>query len=85
MSKGESTMTERKVVAIKIAFSHAYKEYIVRAYLKGDSGGSVRHPDADYYTNDRSDAEDTARCMLDVPQSTKPMHLFKIYSASDLI
>ena len=37
-----------------------YGEWVVRAY---DQGGN-RWPEADYFTNDREDADDTAAAML---------------------
>jgi hypothetical protein len=38
-------------------------EYIARAYTQNDSGVTVRYPEADYFTDDKGDAEQTAAQM----------------------
>jgi hypothetical protein len=45
----------------KIVFDHDTEEWIVQAY----TAGNVRYPAADYFTDDKADAMQTAIAMLD--------------------
>ena len=48
------------ITAVKIKFNREYNEYQVKAY---DENGN-RYPAADYFTNDKEDAQHTANAML---------------------
>lgn len=65
-------IAETKIVKLRTT-----GEWVVRAY---DSRG-IRQPQADYFTNDKKDAEDTAKMMVNMtmerPSFTTILELFK--------
>ncbi len=51
------------VASVKIVRDRVWKEWIVRAY----NANGKRMPDADYHTDDKADAEATAKVMVNAP------------------
>lgn len=47
---------------VRVVHNNEYNEYIVKLYING-----IRVPDADYFTDDRGDAMDTAKEMVKAP------------------
>ena len=54
-------------MTLATSYEHAYDEYTVKVSING-----IRMPNQDYFTNERSDAESTARDMLARFQSFDP-------------
>lgn len=55
---------EPSPTVVKAKVTKKWGEYIVKAWAKDEDGRLYRYEDADYFTDDRDDAFDTAQAMV---------------------